>query len=197
MGNRIVTLVSVTGTVLLWITFQVVIHMHYTQFMIMSVQNVPWIWFWGQNNLNQFFLISSTDFYLAFLPRQKSQNVFGHLNFLLVIVFHLFSWADLEGTCGLFWSVNILIIYFFLLNWTPWGKSSRKGLFVHSRSTNLQMTCFAIWNVCVVLKVNSSFVLATIQESSASPLPGLHLVSEGQEGKQTLGSYDPCYHLSV
>lgn len=106
---------------------------------------------------------SEVDFHLDFLPRQKSPNVFGHLNFLLVIVFHVFSWTDLERTCGLFWSVNILIIYFCLLKWTPWGRSSRNGQFVHSQSTKLQkMTCFARWNVCIVLKVNSSLVPATL-----------------------------------
>lgn len=34
---------------------------------------------------------SEVDFHLDFLPRQKSPNVSGHLNFLLVIVFHVFS----------------------------------------------------------------------------------------------------------
>lgn len=126
------------------------IHMHYPQFMIMSAQNVPWLWFWGQDNLNHFFLISSIDFYLTFLQRQKSQNVFGHVIFLLVIMFHLFSWAHLERTCRSFWSINILIIHFCLLKCTLWGTSSRKGLWVHSRTADLQVVrvmCFALWNV--------------------------------------------------
>ena len=45
---------------------------------------------------------SEVGFYLDFIPRQKSPNVFGHLNFLLVIVYLVLSWADLERTCGLF-----------------------------------------------------------------------------------------------
>lgn len=88
-------------------------------------------WFWSPVILTTSW--SEVDSYLDFLPRQKSPNVFGHLNFLLVIVFHVFSWTDLERTYGLFWSVNILIIYFCLLKWTPWGKSSRNGQFVHSQ----------------------------------------------------------------
>ena len=34
---------------------------------------------------------SEVGFYLDFIPRQKSPNVFGHLNFLLVIMYLVFS----------------------------------------------------------------------------------------------------------
>jgi hypothetical protein len=117
--------------------------------------------------------------FTCFSLRQISQNSFCPFNLFWVIAFYLLPQADLKRSHRLFWSINILIIHFCPWQWAPWGKSSRKQLFVPLQNTNLQMMCCAIWNVCFVLNVNSSFVPATIQKSSASPLPGLHLVSKG------------------
>ena len=64
---------------LLWVIFQVAIHLNYTQFMIVSVQNVSWIWFWSQSNLNHFLVRSR--FLPGFYSKTEKSKCFWSFKF--------------------------------------------------------------------------------------------------------------------